>query len=337
MKKSQILLMVTMLFILSMPAFADIKGKIIVRGKWGDGEKQFGVDVSEPMGAGPSIFTVSPSGDVYIADFVNNRIVVYDHNGNFLKSFPVNGWINSIEVDSKNNIYYTNDNGLTIIDNDGKVISTLEYRGLVRLDRDKIYLWQGRISSCLELRLDQNTKEVKVLRRIEDTASDIAIITNGIEFRCSPDSLMKKTGIAYITINNKPTEIKKIVKGRIEPIKIDPANICENLSRFYILDGDENGNVYMYHFDCLVRIDSTGELTGKFIIPYDDYDDLKYVSSLPYGPSGDCRIKNGKIYFMAATPCDRSNYVRIKRGSTNYLGCPDDEFMILEYEFQPVK
>lgn len=294
-----------MLLIVGNIVFAEITGKIIVRGKWGFGEGEFGLDTTEPPGAGPSVFTVSPPGNVYIADFVNKRIVVYAHFGNLLRSFNVSGRVNNIDVDDDNYIYYTSGKGLVVFDNNGEIMATSDKNGRIRVECNDIYLW-GKDSTYIFL-FDKKTNELKTNRML----SGFTTISNGFEFRKGPTALSKETGIAHITINGKPIPIKKIVKGKEEPARIDSTDIFSDLSRYFILDGDCEGNVYMCHYDNVVRINSQGILTGKFVPTNDD---LRFFG-LPYSASGYMRVKNGKIYTMGST---------------------DDEFMIIEYEFQPV-
>ena len=303
------LIVFCLFFIFVSSVLGEISGKIIVRGKWGNGPGEFGLDTSEPPGAGPSIFTVSPNGDIYIADVVNKRIVAYDHNGNLLSNYSADEWINTIDVDGDGYIYYTHDEGLKILDKDGKVITVSNYHGKVRLDRDKIYLISDYTS--YELQLNKETNELKVVRTIDGTANGRFIISNGIDFRCSPDSL-SETGIAYININGKPIKIKKKIKGEEETVKDVPSYPWKNLSDFSIIDG-EKGNAYLENWGCVVRINSDGILTGIFTPTLDDQ---RLIDNMPYSPSGWVRVKNGKIYFMGFT---------------------DEEFMIIEYEFQPVK
>jgi|GEM_PF-2604269 len=321
-------------FLLSIPTFADITGKIIVRGKWGDGEKEFGLDASEPGGVGPSDFTVSPNGDVYIADDLNHRIVVYDHNGDYFKSYAVDGWVGTIEVDEDGYIYYTCDR-LKIINKDGDVIAASEYSGVVHLDQNKIYLWRD--GTSYELEFNKKTNELRVIREIKETGIGGFIISSGVEYRRTPLSVSESTGIAHITINGKATQVKKKLGRNEVVIRRDSTNasgIYSTIVDGSIIDGDEKGNVYLLGISNICRINSKGELTGQFIPT--NKDDLHLIYSLPYNGPG-FRIKNDKIYSTGSTPYNPSHAIRVNRGSTNYLGSPDDEFMIIEYEFQPVE
>ena len=310
------LIVFCLLFVFAGNVFEKITGEIIVRGKWGKEPGEFGLDISEPPGGGPSIFTVSPDSDIYIADCINSRIVVYNHEGKFLKSIKIPNpyhryhYVNSIEVDNDKIIYYTDMQGLHILNLEGKEIASVKYRGVVHLDKGNIYLWRDGASSVLKL--DKRTGKIGLLGSIKETAVELIRISNGIEFRRGPTSLSKKTGIAYITINGKPTPVKKMVKGKEVYVKADTSNPLKNLSDFSFLDG-EDGNVYLENWGCVVRINSDGILTGKFMPTVDDE---QYIAGLGYPPSGYARVKNEKIYYMGAT---------------------DKEFMIIEYEFQPVE
>jgi hypothetical protein len=292
--------------------FADITGKIVVIGKWGKSENEFGLDTSEPPGAGPTDFTVSPSGDIYIADIVNKRVVVYNHAGEFLRCVKVDDIINTIEVDTAGRIYYCYGRGLKVINTYGEVIAANKYYGVVHLDQDTIYLWND--GTSFALKLDEKLNQLTLLHKINGTAIGGIIKSNGIEFRRGPSSLVKSTGIAHITINGKPKPISKIVNGKDESMRVtsvyNNAYPLNHLSEFIITEG-EYSQVYLKYFDCVVRINTDGILTGKFIPTLDD---LK-VFGMPYAASGYMRVKNGKVYTMAST---------------------DKEFMIIEYEFQPV-
>jgi len=309
MRKYLLLIIVLIIVVIHEFAFADITGKIIVRGKWGSGENEFGLDTSEHPGAGPHYFTVSPSGDIYIADMVNKRIVVYDHKGSLLKCIRVAEYINTIEVDINNMIYYSHGKGIAVIDSNGETVASSHHRGVLHLDQDKIYLWND--GPCYELEFDASLKQLVLLCKINSAVGGITI-SNGIEFRCGPSSLVKSTGIAHITINGKPKPISKIVKGKKEEMRVtsvyDDVDPLNHLSEFIITEG-EHSYVYLKYFDCIVRINADGILTGKFVPTLDD---LKKFG-MPYPASRYMCVKNGKIYTMGST---------------------DEEFMIIEYEFK---
>lgn len=288
----------------------EVSGKIVIKGKWGTATNEFGLDTSEPPGAGPSCFTVSSIGNLYIADYVNSRIVIYDSLGDYLTDFPISEKVTSMDIDDNENIYCSHSKGLAVFNESGQQIASEAYNGRVRVDNDEIYIWADHIS--YELELNKKTGELLVVREIEKTAPEIIIMSNGNEFRRAGQQ-SKETGIVHLEINKESIPIKKISKGIPEIIHLDTTQFYADLYQYSMLDGDNNGNVYMFKHDHIVSINPQGILTCE-IVP--SYEDLRYINNMPYAPSGWVRVKNGHIYYMGAT---------------------DDEFMIIEYEFQPVE
>jgi hypothetical protein len=312
MKIMKIFYLIIVLMILSSSAFAEITGKVVVRGKWGGGDNEFGLDLSEPPGAGPSDFAVAPNGDIYIADFVNHRIVIYDHDGHFIRNLKREHWIISLKVDSDGYIYYTDGHGLKIANNEGEIVSTFGKTGRIHLDQNNIYLVKDNTS--FKLQLDRETNELRCLQEIGATLNGCFAISNGIEFRRAPDSLLKQTGIAQINVNGKPTFVKQIIDGQESIIEIDINNPFGNLSNGTILGGDGEGNIFIATFvHKIFEVNSLGLITSIFELTSSD--DLHIIYGLPYVASGHVHVRDDKIYYMGAT---------------------DEEFMIIEYEFQPV-
>lgn len=317
MRNKCVLMVFCVFFFFSGNVYGEITGKIIVRGKWGNTPGEFGLDISEPPGAGPSIFTVSPNGDIYIADCVNSRIVVYSHKGEILKNIKIPSQyhryhcVNSIEVDSNGFIYYTDEEGLHVIGSDDNELTILKgLFGRLRIDKGKIYIWVsgGNYGKTIECVYDHKKRGLSITKEIDG----LPVFSNGNRFDNPTKSQLKNKEIAMIKVNDKAKPIRELVKGKEEPIRIDTSNPWKNLSDFSIVDGND-GNAYLENWGYFIKINSEAVLIGKFV-PTDD--DLRYRAAIPYASSGDVRVKKGKIYSMGAT---------------------DEEFMIIEYEFEPVE
>ena len=69
--------------------------KVIIEGKWGSGPGEFGIASRFPLGHfdqyKPNSLAVNSKGQVYVLDYVNNRIQKFDREGKYLISIPVEG------------------------------------------------------------------------------------------------------------------------------------------------------------------------------------------------------------------------------------------------------
>jgi len=69
--------------------------KVIIEGKWGTGPGEFGMASQFPLGHfenyEPSSLAVDSKGNIYILDFVNDRIQKFDKSGKYLTELPVEG------------------------------------------------------------------------------------------------------------------------------------------------------------------------------------------------------------------------------------------------------
>ena len=65
--------------------------KVIIEGKWGKGEGEFGRQSEVDYDLKPESMAVDSKGNIYILDFVNNRIQKFDNTGEYLKSIEIEG------------------------------------------------------------------------------------------------------------------------------------------------------------------------------------------------------------------------------------------------------
>ena len=77
--------------------------EVIIEGKWGAGEGEFGRQIHPDAPAvnriyQPSSLAVDSRGNIYILDVVNNRIQKFDKDGRYLKSIPVESFKGEIGV-----------------------------------------------------------------------------------------------------------------------------------------------------------------------------------------------------------------------------------------------
>lgn len=69
--------------------------KVIIEGKWGSAPGEFGMASRFPLGEfeqyTPSSLAVNSNGEVYVLDYVNNRIQKFTASGKYLLAIPVEG------------------------------------------------------------------------------------------------------------------------------------------------------------------------------------------------------------------------------------------------------
>jgi hypothetical protein len=317
---------IIVIILIAFVRFADAQftGKIVVRGKWGSKPGEFGLYTKMP-GAGPSDVVVSRKGNIYIADAVNGRIVVY-RNGKYIRSMKEPVGISSLGIDSKENLYCSNGETTVAIDSLGDVIASVGLGGVVKIDRDTVFLLRDYTSYvCI---LDKKNKSLNEVRKVEETGVGGITISKGIEFRLAPDKSIQKSGLAMLRINSKETIITMKSKGKASDVKADNAALF-GFKRANIREGDDSGNVYLYDGIGFAKVNTKGVLTGIFIPATDD----SKIINIPYAPCEYARIQNGKLYYMGSY---REAEVVKKNGKKKTKYVPKD-FMIIEYEFKPVE
>ncbi len=71
--------------------------KVIIEGKWGTGPGEFGRQSDVDYDLKPESLAVDSKGNIYVLDFVNNRIQKYSNEGKHLKDIPVDGLRGPVE------------------------------------------------------------------------------------------------------------------------------------------------------------------------------------------------------------------------------------------------
>jgi|GEM_PF-4377846 len=81
--------------------------EVIIEAKWGSGPGECGLYIGKGEGdltSGPVSFTIDSRGYIYIVDWVNSRINIYDREGGLVKSIPADD-IGDIAVAEDGKIY----------------------------------------------------------------------------------------------------------------------------------------------------------------------------------------------------------------------------------------
>jgi hypothetical protein len=296
---------------------AQFTGKIVARGKLGSRPGEFGY-YGEGFGAGPSNVVVSRKGNIYIADDVNDRIVVY-RGGKYVRCFKSK--IGSMAIDSKEKLFISNGDETIVMDSLGVEIDRIGRGGIIHIVLDTLYLMKDDTSYvCI---YDNKSNALKEIRKIYDTGVGVTMMSKGIRYVLTRKSIIK-SGLAMLRIDGKEVIIKKKSKGKTFDIK---ANEIFNFKRSILIEGDDSGNVYLCSSTDYARVNSKGELTGVIKLTNED---LNYIE-VPYVPGDFSRIQNGKLYYIGFL----RDKIHDKKGK--FIRYDDREVLIIEYEFKPVE
>jgi hypothetical protein len=311
-------------------ANAQTNGKIVAQGKWGTNPGEFGLYTKEAPGEGPHDFVVSRRGNIYIADALNRRIVVY-RNGKYLRTFTTPTYINTMAIDSKENLYINDTEMTLVIDSLGNAIDSVRLGGKVRVDRDTAYVWGGNGNSCA-FTLNKNGKTLEIVRKYTNKYNGSVIVSKGLEVERYGYGPKEKPSLMLILVNGKETPITMKTNGKSGDIKADLAGVFDfNSAMLY--EGDDSGNVYFYHFGTLARVNMKGEYTGIWEPEgFCDINGMKLLG-IPYD-AADTRVQNGKVYQMRTL-----GYIEQedKNGKKITKSFDFKKFVIMEYEFKPVE
>ncbi len=128
--------------------------EVIIEAKWGSGPGECGLYIGKGEGdltSGPASFSVDTRGYIYIVDWVNSRINIYDRKGNFVRSIPAEG-IGDIAVAKDGRIYADAGSSIRIYSEDGEILGEYRYRESLREAESRI----GPIAGPKRLGIDED-------------------------------------------------------------------------------------------------------------------------------------------------------------------------------------
>jgi hypothetical protein len=136
----------------STPSKAEVRSNYVETTiQYGNGDGQIGIirgAGGQPV-SGPESFTIGADGSVYLADQVNQRVLVYSNGGELLRSISISGiGLADLTVDGKGNIYVYDDaeRRLSQFSSDGSLLKNLLLnpadivsRGYVHIEGQSVY------------------------------------------------------------------------------------------------------------------------------------------------------------------------------------------------------
>jgi hypothetical protein len=278
--------------------------KVLIEAKWGDGPGEFGYYKNPPQDQGPHSFDVDIDGFIYIADYYNGKIKIYDNNGILYNTIPVTSSI--VRADNRGNmfVYETTNKHLmnikhysrkgellqqvanienTYIKPDGMPKrSELAYWWSVDEDGD---LWEGNEEE--RIYRSKNTKLVKNQRNIK---------TEKTKIQCR---LIKSS---YQVMREKWNQIVVTVQSNGNTTVIKPKGLSS------LLGIDRKGNVYIKSITdhtSVLKYNVHGVLKAKVVIvvPLEEKERLGPIIFEPLKID-----MAGCIYYIRTTPQKASIY-----------------------------
>jgi len=107
------------------------ESKVILSLPWGSGPNEIGYakegpEDQEGLRYGPTAIDVDQDGNIYILDTVNQRVKVFDQNGELLRSFPVRRWPGALAVDREESVWVLRGHTIHRYTSQGTPIETIQ-------------------------------------------------------------------------------------------------------------------------------------------------------------------------------------------------------------------
>ena len=231
--------------------------KIIFEGKWGTGPGEFGFRMWEGEPDYPKSFVIDSKENIYILDYLNNRIQKFDSDGKYIASIPVESYkratkeeikeskktwnkqefdfatvsAREIYIDSEDNIYILQYKGMSDKSSAKEVLRLGKGKKVIQKDKiekfnevkNDYYATKKKIDNSYQINVDKNGNfEINNLK----TAKSINITNKTITNTRSGNVKFFKTDknkniYSYVTKGINPYEVKKYDLSGAMIAKID--------------------------------------------------------------------------------------------------------------------
>jgi hypothetical protein len=261
---------------------------LLIEGKIGSGTGELRWETIDYLPTGPTSFGVNSRNEIFILDFLNNRVVKFDKRGRFVENFPQDkkNRLMDISFDKNDNIYIEYISGnIGIYDADMILKRTLDLKRLVPPITPQITPVEVTGDNTILLVNPKINKENEI----------IEVDTNGtiLEVRDKRRGYIVTKGRYYIQettegsssiYNNKHEQILSTRKLRVNDSQTEILGI-DSLHNIYIKSG-----VKGLMQDRIIKISPRGRIIADFPIKYSS------------GHTDVCRTarvsQTGKVYIL---------------------------------------
>ncbi len=242
--------------------------QVIINAPWGNKPGEFGLydpyrgnpDAYDqgPI-QGPSTFTITPNGDIYIVDTFNHRLQIFTQDGSFISSFSLlergSGRAEDITVDVNGNVYLLQLGPAHVrkFDPSGKLVKFIQTFDNYENRHDEDIRGMDIHGGSTRLYCDNSGRLFITYKKENERAQVIFQLgTTTAEFSPAQQKATIRRGNAGISgkILNKD-QIFQYIDGKMFTVdNSDEKMTGYNFSGGYsFLDVDGSGNAYMTHYD----------------------------------------------------------------------------------------
>ena len=262
--------------------------KLLFEGKIGSGTGELRWETIDYLPTGPTSFGVNGRNEIFVLDFLNNRVVKFDKNGKFIENFPQNknNRLMDISFDKNDNIYIEYISGnIGIYDTDMILKRILNLKSLVPPITPRITpveLTEANTILLINPKIDKENEIIEVdtngtiLQAIERRSG--YVVTKGEYY------IQETTEGSSSIYNNKHKQILSIRRLKTNDSETEMLGI-DSLRNIYLKAG-----VKGLMQDRIIKISPKGRIIADFPIKYSS------------GHTDVCRTarvsKDGKVYIL---------------------------------------
>jgi hypothetical protein len=269
----KIFVFLSLFFLLILTGFSDCflfkqeySEKLLIKGNIGPGPGELLWETINYLPTGPTSFGVNRRKEIFILDFLNNRVLKFDKNGNYAESFPqeTNRKLMDIAFDKNDNIYIEYISGdIGIYDADVILKRVLDLKRLVPPITPKITPLEITNSNTILLVNPKINRENEIIG--VDTTGNILNTIDKV------DGYILTKGEYYI--KEKPGEGKSVYNNQEKQIfSIRKLKLQDENSE--IVGIDSSHNIYFKvgvkgsMQDRIIKVNPGGRVLADFTIKY---------------------------------------------------------------------
>lgn len=240
--------------------------KLLVEGKIGSGPGELLWETIDYLPTGPTSFGINRRKEIFILDFLNNRVVKFDKNGKYSESFPQLKSIKLMDIafDKKDNIYIEYVSGdIGIYDADMILKKVLDLKGLVPPITPKITPVEVTNRNTILMVNPKINKENEIIE-VDTTGNILKTIdkTDGYILTKGEYYIKGKPGEGESIYNNQNKQMFSIRKLKLEDESPEIVGIDSSLNLYF------KTGVKGSMEDRILKVNPGGKILADFNITY---------------------------------------------------------------------